>query len=126
MRQPNILWHYTCGDHGMPGIEATGKLRPRIHPFFPELGPVVWLTDLDSITRYGADAVGLHPTVRLLKCDRTEFRYAVDPARCPGLEHWFIARKRCCNIALVAELESDGWPARWWVATGPVPVLDVA
>jgi hypothetical protein len=55
---PSVLWHYTCADHGAPGIDRTGELRPNRHPLLPELGPVVWLTDLTDPTIYRSSAFG--------------------------------------------------------------------
>lgn len=125
-KQPDLLYHFTCCDHGMPGIERTGELRPHLHPLLPEIGPVVWLTDIANITHCGANAVGIERTLgTILSCDRTEMRYVVDPARCPGLIRWDEVRG-LCNPLVVDDLEEFGWPARWWIARGPVPVLEMA
>ena len=61
-----ILYHFTCDDHGYPGIVRTGTVLPRQHPFMPGLGPLLWLTDLAEPPT--PESVGL--TSQNLKCDR--------------------------------------------------------
>lgn len=109
------LWHYTC-THAQVGIDRERLNRPRIHPFLPELGPVVWLTDLDELP--SPDAVGL--TATYLACDRTAVRYEVSRFA-PGIRWWPWARWRC-DPAVVADLESFGQPAHWWISTEPIAV----
>jgi hypothetical protein len=111
------LYHFTCLDHGDPGILRTGFLRPHPHPSLPELGPVVWLTEI---------AVPTHPydlglTSDRLSCDRMAVRYTLAHEDVPGLRWWPIAR-RACDPKVVRDLDSFGRPLTWWVATERVPV----
>lgn len=113
------LYHYTCA-HSVPGILRDHMvLRPHEHPLLPELGPVIWFTDLDTITQ--PEVVGL--TSRTLRCDRTEFRFQAPASSIGGLSWWPLVRERC-REAVVADLERYGWPTRWWVATEPVTVTE--
>lgn len=121
MSTPQILYHYTCADHGAPGIEADGFLRPNLHPMLRALGPVVWLTDLAHIA--DPKVVGL--TATTLHCDRTAIRYVVFATDVVGLTWWPFARS-ICDPVVVADLESYGWPTRWWIARENVPVRRTA
>jgi hypothetical protein len=118
---PEVFYHYTCADHGAPGIEADGFLRPNAHPMLRALGPVVWLTDLDHLT--DPKAVGL--TSATLSCDRTAIRYVVFAADVVGLTWWPFARS-VCDRAVVADLESMGYPSRWWITRENVPIRRTA
>lgn len=118
-RSPAVLYHYTCA-HSVPGILRAGMvLRPHEHPLLPELGPVVWLTDLAPLAR--PRAVGLGPG--RLACDRTEFRFDATATDIAGLSWWPRVRDRC-QPRVVAQLEAFGWPERWWIATEPVTVTE--
>lgn len=118
------LWHYTCADHGLVGIEAAGGvLQPNAHPLLPELGAVVWATEDETLA--DPAAVGFAPGAlpwtlakRLLHCDRTAVRYEVPTAKATW---WPFVRGRC-EPAVVADLESYGKPHEWWVVFGPVAV----
>jgi hypothetical protein len=113
---PKVLYHFTCL-HSVPGITRTGRLRPWAHPLLPELGPVIWLTDLAAVDR--PEVVGLDRVT--LECDRTEFRFSV-AADSPGVSWWPFVRDRC-QPSVVADLEHLGWPSRWWVGTEPITIL---
>lgn len=118
-RSPAVLYHYTCC-HSVPGILRAGMvLYPHEHPLLPELGPVVWLTDLEALTN--VRAVGL--TSETIGCDRTEFRFAATATDIAGLSWWPRVRGRC-RPRVVDDLEAFGWPERWWIATEPVTVTD--
>lgn len=118
MTPSKVLYHYTCVDHGQPGIEHDQKLRPNPHPLLPELGPVVWLTDLAELLN--VETVGL--TSQFTKCDRTAVRYEVR-RNANGVVWWPFVRGMC-NKSVVADLERDGQPTHWWVCTRPIAVLD--
>lgn len=119
---PGVLWHYTCLDHAAPEIDATGELRPTQHILLPQLGPIVWLTDIpDPAIGCGLDILGIAESV-ILTCDRLAVRYAVEAAAAPGLARWVDVRGRCDPDAVEALEEGGSWPSRWWIATGPVPI----
>lgn len=118
---PAVLYHFTCGDHGVPGIEVDGHLRPNEHPLLRNLGPVVWLTDLAEPTK--PDAIGL--TSRYLQCDRMAVRYVVYRDDVPGLVWWPFVRQGC-DPGVVADLERYGWPTRWWLGRGNIPIRRTA
>ena len=108
------LWHFTCADHGLPGIRETGELRPN------ELAalPLVWLTDLAVPSR---DALGL--TSWSLSCDRTEVRVPV-PAH-PAIEPWWTWRRAHPELRPWAELLEAALgarPAHWLVSASPLPI----
>jgi hypothetical protein len=107
------LYHYTCEDHGRPGIERDGYLRPNIHPLLGEA--LVWATDLDEPFR---EALGL--TSHSLSCDRTACRYEVQP--------WsFVPWHRYARRLYVEQreaLEIPGtMPRHWWVSSVFVRVM---
>ena len=105
------IYHYTCGDHGRPGIERDGVIRPGLDGF-------AWFTDLDVPHR---EALGL--TMHYTRCDRTAHRFEVDPDD-PALTPWTVAR-RAVPPAYRAALEaSPGALLRhWFVAETPVRVI---
>lgn len=111
------FFHYTCA-HSVAGIRNDGLLRPNVHPLFPEVGGLVWLTDLDVPDTY---ALGL--TSLFLQCDRTEYRVVVDPA---DTVRWPVFARRIPRTARW-ELESapGALPMHWWLAAVEVPVLGV-
>lgn len=110
------LYHFTCRDHGEPGIRRDGFLRPNPHPLLPNLGPVVWLTDLEVPDRF---ALGLTRT--FIRCDRTEIRYSLYTDALEGLSWWPFVRQGCPPAA-VADLERNGRPLHWWVCREPAKV----
>lgn len=116
---PDILYHFTCSDHGMPGIERDGYLRPNPHPLLPELGPLVWLTDLSG---FDDPVVTGLTSGTFVTCDRTEIRYPVFKAEIDDLHWWPFIRSRCRDRVVLADLERYGWPTYWWVARCRVPV----
>jgi hypothetical protein len=119
LRSPAVLYHYTCL-HSVPGILRAGMvLRPHVHPLLPELGPVVWLTDLAPLVE--PRVIGIDPESPL--CDRTEFRFDAMATDIAGLVWWPRARGRC-QPGVVADLEQFGWPERWWIAREPVTVTE--
>lgn len=113
-----ILYHYTCV-HSANCIRAEGELHGNEHPWMPDAGPIVWLTDMEVPHREG---LGL--TSRLLRCDRTAHRFVVDTDRA---EHWPVAARRPeLAVARCSLEEAAGvMPMHWWVVLGgaPVPVL---
>ena len=110
------LYHFTCVDHGHPAIQASGVLRPNLHRLLPELGPIVWLTDLAEPTR---DAVGL--TSVHLSCDRLAVRYELRQGAVADLQWWPFVRERCApNV--VADLQRFGLSSHWWITGKPVPL----
>lgn len=108
------LYHYTCRDHGKPGIDRDGVLLPNWHWRLDTW--LVWCTDLDVPL---AEPLGL--TSDTLNCDRTQVRYEVaDPADC--MPWHMFARKLRRDIREDMECP-PGIPRHWWVSREPVPVL---
>jgi hypothetical protein len=107
------LYHYTCADHGRPGIDRDGVLRPNSHPWLAT--PLVWLTDLDQPWR---EALGL--TSNLLSCDRAAVRYTADPSGCVRWTVW--ARRLPRDLREVFESAPGVLPGHWWVSERPLPV----
>jgi hypothetical protein len=119
------LWHFTCADHGLAGIEAAGGvIEPNVHPLLPELGAVIWLTEDEALA--DPEAIGFIPgeqpwrvtNDRWLRCDRTAVRYEVPTA---GAMWWPFVRGRC-DARVVRDLEHHGKPHTWWVLFAPVTV----
>jgi hypothetical protein len=110
------LYHYTCA-HSYDGIRRELRLECHEHPLMPDVGPVLWLTDLDSPDR---SALGL--TSRIIRCDRTEFRAIVEAEA----EHWPVFARRLPR-AVRTELESatGARPMHWYVSLKPVDVLSI-
>jgi hypothetical protein len=115
-RIPDRLFHYTCRD-GEPLILADGLLKPNRHPYLSV--PLVWLTDLEVPDRFGLGLAGGVFT----SCDRTEFRFEVDPAEIPNCVWWPVAARRLTREVRDGFESSGAWPAHWWVTPVPVRVL---
>lgn len=105
------IYHYTCDDHGRPGIERDGVIRPGIDGF-------AWFTDLDVPHR---EALGL--TMHYTRCDRTAHRFEIDPDD-PALTPWTVARRAVPPAYRAALDASPGALLRhWFVAETPVRVI---
>lgn len=108
------LYHYTCW-HSAEQLGEAGTLEPR------GILPLVWATDLDH-----PDRNGLGLTMRILDCDRGEFRYRVVDEDEALFAHWAdVKRARALPVDYAAALEAaDGvLPMHWWVAIDPVRVI---
>lgn len=116
------LFHFTCGDHGFPGIGKRGLLMPpKNRTLFGishvDIG-VVWLTT------GGFEATGMAQS-GYATCKQWEYRYIVtDASTC---EPWLTSKAREVLakeeiIPLVEALEQVGDPTTWWVSSEPVPV----
>jgi hypothetical protein len=111
------LYHYTCEDHGRPGIEPGGMLLPNRHPWLPH--PLVWTTDLDVPHR---EALGLISFS--LSCDRTAVRYEVHPNLVGYCIPWSeYARKLPHEVREQFESAPGTMPRHWWVAEQPLLAL---
>ena len=109
---PTRMYHYTCVDHGKPGIDKDGVVKPH-----PTIG-LAWFTDLDVPH---VSSLGL--TDHLLDCDRTKVRYEVDPE---DVTPWMdVRRTAALPSVLRVGLEScpGAMPRHWFVSTSPVAVL---
>jgi hypothetical protein len=105
-----ILYHYTCGAHGLRGIEREGVIKPRPHRLLTTLPPVVWLTDLAQLDK--PDVVGL--TMETLTCDRTEHRLRVSVA---DAEWWpLVTLSSPADRSERRVLEYYGQPTHWWIS----------
>jgi hypothetical protein len=112
------LYHFTCDDHGAPGIMRDGLVRPAWHPLLDVW--LAWFTDLDAPP---ADAIGLQRGGGLLTCDRTAVRFEVDA---PGAVSWASwARAHRVRRVVRDALEGRGMPAHWFVSPAAVPVVAV-
>lgn len=112
------LHHYTCADHGGPGIASSREIWPNRHPYLRT--PLVWLTDLAEPDRW---ALGL--TSAYLSCDRTAVRVSVALRSEIVPWHWWAHRERVPRV--IRELLEDGaMPAHWWVCESPLSVLSMS
>ena len=111
------LYHFTCEDHGAPGIRKKGLAIPH-RGMTPT--PVVWLTDDPDATR---EELGL--SSHSLTCDRMQVLFAAEGCRraMPWREYKAL---RGLMIGVRELLEVPGCdPAKWWVCERPVLVVEV-
>lgn len=109
-----ILYHYTCADHGLPGITSSGVVLPNWHPIL--MATVAWFTDQATPNR---ERLGLGMT--LTRCDRMAYRFTVDASLCRA---WMESpERRSARSWDLRSLERFGNPERWWIASVPVPAL---
>lgn len=117
---PNTLYHYTCVDHGEPGIMESKALLPFRQPILGQ--HLVWLTDMDTPNAW---ALGLTNTT--LCCDRTQVRVTVNTYNvrdAHGIRPWWAYARRM-NHVLRDVLEATGLPMHWWVTDLIVPIEDI-
>jgi hypothetical protein len=117
---PTTLYHYTCLDHGAPGISVDRVLRPNAHFLLEK--PLVWLTDLNI-----PDTWVLGLTNVNLCCDRTAVQVVVrtDTHRgAMGIEPWWCYARHTTRMAREL-IEDVGLPAHWWVTEQPVLINDI-
>ena len=111
---PDTLWHFTCENHGHPGIYGSGQVNPGTDG-------VAWLTDLEFPHR---DALGL---VRVsLKCDRGAVRYRVDVTdeMREVIVSWLRFRQELPAEAIYPLENFPGvMPRHWFVAVSPVKAI---
>lgn len=108
------LFHYTCADHGLPGITASGVVIPNWHPILQ--CTVAWFTDQDTPDR---QRLGLG--MNLTRCDRMAFRFTVEADLC---RFWLDSpERRSVRSWDLRSLEGFGNPEHWWIASVPVPAL---
>lgn len=107
-----LLYHYTC-DYGRKGITEDQALRGNPHPFLPDAGPIIWLTDLDA-----PDVAALGLTGQTISCDRTRYRFVVETDRAL---HWPRAARVLCTPAVRRAFDwaPGAMPMHWWVVIGP-------
>lgn len=115
-KPPDILYHFTCTDHGVTGIANTGIIRPWSHPLLAELGPIIWMTDLPAPSR---EAVGL--SSGFLACDRLEWCFEITTAAVRPLL-WWPEIRHFCNVSTVTDLEAGARPSHWWLTTVPIDI----
>lgn len=111
-------FHYTCRDHGLPGIRANEELYP--HPLLrdPALPALVWLTDLPHPNREG---LGL--TSHVLACDRTEVRITVpDHSSIQPWWKWRRAHPELGDLSWALQSAPGARPAHWFVAPVALPL----
>ena len=114
------LWHYTCSDHGAPGIETTGEVLPgaAVSPRLRLLASshLAWFTDLDVPIR---SALGL--TQSVTRCDRTARRFRVIDRDL--VVPWVEVRGEWPELWGL-ELAPGAMPRHWYVSTHAVPVVE--
>ena len=114
-----ILWHYTC-EHAAPKIEAAGMLHGSAHRMLPQIGPIVWLTDLDVGARRELGMPPIQPG-----CDRMAYRVQVElqePVR------WAWWARRVLPLAQRAAVEANcpgSLVAHWWLSLESVPIVSI-
>ena len=115
------LYHYTCG-HAASLIRVAGWVVPHRQIQFPDKPELIWLTDLDVPEREG---LGL--TSYSLHCDRTEHRVTVSAFAHDVWPWTAYARERGLSRAYRSVVEDcpGVMPMHWWVATVPLPVVEV-
>jgi hypothetical protein len=115
-----ILLHYTCA-HAAPKIEAAGALTGYPHTMLPQVGPIVWLTDLDVGARR---ELGL-PAIQA-GCDRMAYRVRVE---LPAPLRWPSWARRTLHKAQWTALETNfpgAMIAHWWLSLDtPLPILSI-
>ena len=117
---PATLYHYTCADHGRPGIERTRVLKPSRQLFLRR--NLVWFTDLTVPDQW---ALGL--TNNMLCCDRTQYRVEVTVHNDQGtttITPWWYYARTLLRVQRET-MEMDGLPMHWWVSEAPVAAGDI-
>lgn len=117
--EPMTLYHWTCADHGRPGIEREGVIRPGsdLGVNLPQ-SMFAWFTDLDAPNR---DALGL--TNAVAKCDRLAHGYIVDS---PKVMPWMSIRRALPrHFVDMLETTPGAMPRHWFVAAEPIPTVGV-
>jgi hypothetical protein len=111
------FYHFTC-EHRARSIQRSRELRPNRHPLLGHR--LIWLTDLPEPDRWG---LGL--TSNWLTCDRTAVRVSVQPSK--DIVRWtaWALWHKIPPVALEI-LHENARPDRWWVATIPLRISDVA
>lgn len=111
------LFHFTCADHGEPGIRRERTVRPNWHPFFS--AQIAWFTDDPAPD---PDAVGL--TSNMQHCDRMAYRVTVPDHA--DIVPWRLSTLRATiPLGAVRDLERYGDPDHWFVSVYPVPAGDI-
>ena len=112
------LYHFTCRDHGLPGIRKRMTLKPQPSPF--TCTPVVWLTSDPDATW---EQLGLTSTI--LDCDRMDVRCTVETTR-HCLSWAAYALKRGLPVGAREVLETGRETDSWWVSERPLRVAALA
>jgi len=108
------LYHFTCEDHGLPGIQRDGALVPQPQHLLDGIR-LLWLTDL-ALPR-DPDLLGLSKALPG-SCDRLAARFTVQ-TRLAVPWRDFVALHRLDPDA-VACLERYRTPEHWWVCGVPL------
>lgn len=123
------LFHYTCR-HGHGALQQSGVVLPAAQ-HSPKhvrqaalsreawtLANLAWFTDLDHPEAWALGLTSVH-----IRCNRSAFRWAVDPTSEHLPIRWGRVRRAFSRPFLDAlEGYPGAQPARWWVATWPVSV----
>jgi hypothetical protein len=121
MRPPPVLFHYTC-QHGHRALLSARTVRPavQIAPLQVAGTPLAhlsWFTDLSPPDPWALGLTNVHIT-----CDRTRYRWRVDPTERPPIGWGRLRNTLPRTILDGLEAEPRAEPAHWWVATWPVRV----
>lgn len=114
-----ILWHYTCA-HAAPKIERVGVLLPYAHRMLPQVGPIVWLTNLDIGARIQLGMPPIQPG-----CDRMAYRVTVELDEPLQWPRW---ARRNVPLAQRQAVENNcpgSMMAHWWLSLAPVPIVSI-
>lgn len=135
--KPRRLWHYCC-DHSVEGIikDDTIKPHPGGHQEKASLLstwnvvalPVIWLTDIDVMTVWEADMIGLGRNTEFVTCNRVQYRFRVSSTQGEWWPDWAdrAVKEDRLNATYRELLELDRQPEHWWVSEKPIrsPHLD--
>lgn len=101
-------WHFTCTDHGAPGIEADQAI-------VPGTDKLVWASLLPPAF---ASRTGLGLTSTVLRCDRMAACFEVDRDDLVTLEEYVVAHPE--RIGLLCRFPDEGTWRQMLVADRPV------
>lgn len=123
--RPERLFHYCCW-HSAVDIrreqvldcaeDVLARRTPDKHVKHPQ-GFIVWLTDMQPPALRGALGLTMHTT----DCDRIRFCFEVTPDW--DRMEWYMTFRRRHPEFRDLEGEGDSMPMHWYVARGPIPVL---
>jgi hypothetical protein len=114
---PDTLYHFTCVDHGHPGILGSGFIRP-------QASGISWFTDLEAPH---PEALGMMRV--MLNCNRMGVRYRIEDTTeiAPYLEFRLrMERESESEIArylLALEQSPGALPRHWFVSANPVAAI---
>jgi len=106
------LYHYTCS-HSRSKILLDGILKPNERSY----RHLLWLTDLEV-----PDVRGLGLTSFMLRCDRTEWRVAVETEIAVPWTRYAHDNRVEWQVREVLEGATGARPLHWWVSEVDIPI----